>query len=311
MALLIDIRQPSWMVEEELRDVLSPMLPGVEILCGLEDGDLSDVTMAAVSRLHPGMVERLPNLQLVQKLGAGVETIMREPGLAPHVRVTRLTSAMPAHEVAEYCLTYALAHQRNVFAHDAAMREGRWEKIAPRKTGETTAAILGLGHIGQRAARMFADIGFRTLGWSRTAKTIDGVDCRCGDDALGPLLGEADIVASILPATPETRDLFDAELLGRMKPGALLINAGRGDLIVEDDLIAALDAGTPGHAVLDVFRTEPLPGNHAFWGHPKVTVTPHVSGWHLDDGLPDVAENYRRLSEGRPLLNEVDRGRGY
>lgn len=311
MVLLIDIRQPTWMQEDALRDVLSPMLRDVPILCGLEDGDLSTVTMAAVSRLHPGMVERLPNLQLVQKLGAGVETIMREKGLAPHVRVTRLISEMPANEVAEYCLTYALAFQRNVFAHDEAMREHLWQKIAPRKTHETTAAILGLGHIGRRAARMFSQAGFRTLGWSRTPKTINGVECRNGDDALASMLGEADIVASILPATPETHDLFDASLLGRMKPGALLINAGRGDLIVEDDLIAALEAGTPGHAVLDVFRTEPLPEGHAFWSHPKVTVTPHVSGWHLDDGLPDVAENYRRLTEGRPLLNEVDRGRGY
>lgn len=311
MALLIDIRQPSWMQENTLRDVLSPMLPGVPILCGLEDGDLSLVTMAAVSRLHPGMVERLPNLQLVQKLGAGVETIMRERGLAPHVRVARISSEMPAHEVAEYCLTYALGFQRNMLTHDGAMRAGRWEKIAPRKTRETTAAILGLGHIGQRAARMFASAGFRTLGWSRTQKTIEDVECRAGGEALGPLLGEADIVASILPATPETRDLFDANLLAQMKPGALLINAGRGDLIVDDALIAALDMGRPGHAVLDVFRTEPLPEDHVFWRHPKVTITPHVSGWHLDDGLPDVAENYRRLTDGRPLLNEVDRERGY
>ncbi|MEY8840145.1 NAD(P)-dependent oxidoreductase, partial [Cribrihabitans sp. XS_ASV171] len=111
--------------------------------------------------------------------------------------------------------------------------------------------------------------------------------------------------------TPATRDLFDERMLARMKPGATLLNAGRGDLIDEEALIAALFAGRPGHAVLDVTRTEPLPQDSRLWTHPGVTITPHVSGWHLGDAMADVAENYRRLTEGAPLLHEVDRRRGY
>ena len=311
MALLIDIRNPEWMTEEALRDRLAPLMPNVPILCGPEEGDLSDVRMAAVSRLYPGMAERLPKLDLVQKLGAGVESILDDPALPPQVRVARIVSDMPADEIAQYCLAYALRFARNMPAHEAAQREGRWEPLAPRRADTMTVAVLGLGQIGGRTARLFAATGFRTLGWSRTPKTLEGVACRAGMETLPAMLGEADVVAAILPATAQTRGLFDAALLARMKPGAVLVNAGRGDLIVDDDLLAALDAGTPGHAVLDVFHREPLPAGHPFWRHPQVTVTPHVSGWHIDDGLPVVAENYRRLIDGRPLLNEVDRTRGY
>ena len=152
---------------------------------------------------------------------------------------------------------------------------------------------------------------FRTLGWSRTPKAIDGVDCRAGPDALPGLLGECDYVVSILPSTPQTVDLFDASLLARMKPEAVLINAGRGDLIVEAALLDALDNDRLAGAVLDVFRAEPLPAGDPLLAHPKVTVTPHVSGWHLDGGFEDVAENYRRLMDGSALLHEVDRAAGY
>ncbi len=115
----------------------------------------------------------------------------------------------------------------------------------------------------------------------------------------------------MLPSTAATRGLFDAGTLAAMKPGAWLVNVGRGDLIVEADLVAALASGPLAGAVLDVFREEPLPAAHPFWGHPKIAITPHVSGWHLTGGLEDVAENYRRLQDGRPLLHEVDRDAGY
>jgi glyoxylate/hydroxypyruvate reductase A len=171
--------------------------------------------------------------------------------------------------------------------------------------------VLGVGQIGGHVARAFAALGFRALGWSRTPKAIEGVDCRHGPAALAPLLGACDYVISVLPSTAATRELFDAGNLAAMKPGAWLVNVGRGDSIVEADLLAGLDSGPLAGAVLDVFREEPLPAAHPFWGNPKITITPHVSGWHLTGGLEDVAENYRRLQGGRPLLHEIDRDAGY
>jgi glyoxylate/hydroxypyruvate reductase A len=311
MTLLIDIRQPVWLKEVDLRDRLAPLLPGVEILCRAPDAPLAGVTMAAVSRLYPGLVPLLPDLRLVQKLGAGVDTILTDPDLPADVRVTRLAAETPAREISEYALAYVLREQRNLLRHQADAAAGLWQKVAPRLTEHTTVGILGLGFIGARTATLFAGLGFRVLGWSRSPRTLEGVECHSGMDALPALLSQCDHVVSILPSTPQTRDLFDATLLAAMKPGSMLINAGRGDLIVDADLTAALDAGRPGIAVLDVFRTEPLPEAHPFWRDPRITITPHVSGWHQGDALLDVAENYRRLTEGRPLLHEVDRAIGY
>ena len=257
------------------------------------------------------MAKKLPNLKVVQKLGAGVESIINDPDLPADVAVTRLKPDVQAWEIAEYCLAYVLRQQRNMPFHEGNQQKKEWAAVAPKMTSETTIGVLGLGLIGGRTARTFAMLGFRVLGWSRSAKEMEGVDCRYGAEALPQMLGECDYVAAILPSTTETRDLFDAEMLAHMKEGATLINAGRGDLIVEEDLLAALDAGQVGHAVLDVFQTEPLPEDHRFWHHSRVTLTPHVSGWHAGDALRVVGENYERLVEGRPLLNVVDRTAGY
>ena len=311
MSLLLDIRLPEWMTEDALARRLAPKLPGVRIVAGPEVGTLDDVIMIATSQLDPGLVPRLPKLQLVQKLGAGVETMVAAPGLPDHVRVTRLAGDSAADEIAEYCLAYVLASQRNMAAHQADAKQGEWRQIAPRNRAETTIAVLGLGHIGGRTAQVFAGLGFPVIGWSRSPKDLPGVDCRHGPEALPRVLAAADHVCAILPSTPGTRWLFDAALLQHMKPGAQLINCGRGDLIVDADLLAALETGPIGHAVLDVFNEEPLPADHPYWHHQAVTVTPHVSGWRVDDALMDVAENYLRLVDGRPLLNEVDRATGY
>ncbi|MEO1328345.1 MAG: NAD(P)-dependent oxidoreductase [Pseudomonadota bacterium] len=306
---------PEWMTEAALRDALAPLLPGVEILAGQEAASdpaaRARVRALAVSRLFPGAVEGLSGLQLVQKLGAGVETIVSDPALPARVRVARLKPDEAAREIAEYCLAYGLGHLRHVWAHAADQAARAWRPRAPRGGDQATVAVLGLGHIGARVATSFAGLGIRTIGWSRGPKAVAGVESRHGLDALSGVLAGADIVAAALPSTPETVDLLDAARFAVMKPGALLINAGRGDLIVERDLLAALDAGRPGAAVLDVFRQEPLPAAHPFWTHPTVMVTPHVSGWRVDGGIGTVAENYRRLLDGRPLLHEVDRATGY
>ena len=311
MALLIDIGQPNWIPDESLRDTLAPMLPGVTIHCGRPDAPLEDVVMLATSVLPADVLRYLPKLQLIQKLGAGVESILRNPDLSPDVRVARLALDGQAGEIAEFVLAYVLRGQRNMARHEAGQAACRWDPIAPRRADRTSVGVLGLGLMGARIARLFASLDFRVLGWSRSQKEIEGVDCRAGPEALPGLLSECDYVASILPATPQTRDLFDAALFAAMKPGAVLINVGRGDLIVEQALLEALDKGGLGGAVLDTHREEPLPADHPFWRHPKITVTPHVAGWRIDGGPEDVAENYRRLTQGRPLLHEVDRDAGY
>lgn len=311
MALLIDIGHAGWMPEEEVRDEIAAVLPDADIRLRDDLGRASDITMIACSSLRPDLPAQLPNLALVQKLGAGVETIVAHPSLPPHVRVARLKPMEPAREIAEWALAYLLRDQRQLDDFAAAQSRREWMPMAPRKTRQTRAAVLGLGHIGATTACLLRDLGFITTGWSTSPKQIDGVTCLHGPDALPALLADQDYVVAILPSTEATHHLFDADMLARMKPGAALLNAGRGTLIDEPALLRALDAGTPGRAVLDVTATEPLPADDPLWSHPGVTITPHVSGWHLGDALKDVAENYRRLTSGAPLLHEVDRIRGY
>lgn len=311
MALLIDVGHGGWMSAEEIREEIRAHAPDADIRVRGAPGDRAGVRMLAVSRLDPDLPAQLPDLQLVQKLGAGVETIVAHPALPAHIRVARLKPEAPAREIAEYCLAYILRAQRNMAFHDAEQAARRWSPAAPRVTSDTAVGVLGLGHIGGRCAALLRDLGFRVKGWSRAPRALAGIDCRHGAAALPQLLGECDHVCAILPSTPRTRGLFGPALLAAMKPGATLLNAGRGDLIDEAALLAALDGGAPGRAVLDVTAAEPLPADSPLWAHPRVTITPHVSGWHLGDAFRDVAENYRRLMAGAPLLHEIDRARGY
>jgi len=311
MALLIATGVTDWISDEEIRNDVQAVAPDADIRIAADPGNPDDITMMAVVRLSTSLAGRLKNLQLVQKLGAGVETLVDHPALGPHVRVARLKPDAPAHEIAEYCLAYILWRQRNMARHAQAQARRDWHAIAPRQADQTTVGVLGLGHIGGQVARSLRDARFRVLGWSRTPRRIDGVECLSGAQALPAMLGRCDHVAAILPSTQDTRGLLDAGLLARMKPGAMLINAGRGDLIDEAALIACLDDGPLAHAVLDVVRREPLPPDDPLWAHPGVTITPHVSGWHLGDAMRDVAENYRRLGAGAAVLHEVDRARGY
>ncbi len=311
MALLIKVGHEGWMTDAQIADEVRSYDPTLDVRTPDKLGDPSEIRMVAVSRLDPELPALLPNLALVQKLGAGVETIVNHPALGPDVRVTRLKPDAPAREIAEFFLAYVLRQQRQMDHYDAAQARASWEPVEPREADKTVVGVLGLGHIGGRTAGMFRDVGFHVEGWSRSPKEIDGVTCHHGEDALAPLLARCDYVCAILPSTHNTRDMFNATLLAGMKPTGVLLNAGRGDLIVEEDLITALDKGQLGGAVLDVTRTEPLPADNPLWTHDKVTITPHVSGWHLGNALKDVAENMRRLNEGASLLHGVNRAEGY
>ncbi len=311
MAMLIDVGHGGWMTSEEIRDIVLTYDGTLDVRTRNAMGDVGDVRMLAVSGLAAELPGLLPNLELVQKLGAGVETIVSHQALPDHVRVTRLRPDAPAREIAEYCLAYILREQRQMRFYETEQAARRWSSVEPRYTPESVVAVLGLGHIGGRTAGMLRDVGFQVMGWSRSPKFIDGVTCFHGQNALNEILGQADYVCAILPSTADTRGMFGPDQFAAMKPGSILINVGRGDLIDEGALMDALDTGPVAGAVLDVLSTEPLPPDDPLWAQPGVTITPHVSGWHLDDAFGDVAENYKRLLAGTPLLHEVDRQRGY
>ena len=311
MALLIDIKHPDWITDEALRDALLEYYPEADIRTGADPGNLDQIEMLTVSSYFPGEALKYPNLRVIQKTGAGVNNILADAGLPASVQVVRLRSGTAGVEMAEYALACVLQEQRHLRQYHKQQARSEWISYPPRIAADTTVAVLGLGRIGELVARRFVDNGFRVSGWSRGQKRLDGVDCHTGEAGLHATVEAADYVISVLPSTLATRGMFDRELFARFNPAAFFINVGRGDLVDENDLIAALDEGALIGAVLDVMSTEPLPEESPLWLHPRVQLTPHISGYHLGDAIADIAENYRRLQAGEALLNPVDRELGY
>ena len=311
MALLIDIKHPDWMTDEALRDELLRHYPDADIRVGAAPGDPAEIEMLTVSGYFPGEALEYPNLKVIQKTGAGVNNILADEDLPASIRVTRLDTSVSGAEMAEYALAYVLQEQRHLRVYHAQQARSEWLHYPPRKAAETLVAVLGLGRIGQLVARRFLDNGFGVIGWSRSRKSLADVRCYAGPEELPDVVGEADYVISVLPSTPATRGLFDAALFARFNPRSFFINVGRGDLVDEAGLVEALDGGCLEGAVLDVMSVEPLPADSPLWLHPRVQLTPHVSGYHLGDAVADIAENYRRLQRGEALLHAVDRDLGY
>lgn len=312
MTILVDVDQDAWLDGRVLRDRLAAALPGVEV-ARFDDGfDPDRVTFLVCSRLRPDLAARLPRLALVQKPGAGVETMLTGD-LPQGVRLARVRSDAQALEMTEFALAAVLSDRRRLARFAALQRARDWRPEAPPE-GPGAVAVLGLGSIGAHIAAAFAALDWRVTGWSRGPKTLPGIRTLAGRETLPEALGAAEHVVAVLPSTPDTRGLIDAATLPAFRPGALFVNLGRGDLVDEAALLAALDAGRPGRAFLDVTRAEPLPPESPLWSHPAVTITPHVSGFHVGDALADIAENWRRLAAGAgpgALLGEVDRSRGY
>ncbi len=243
-------------------------------------------------------------------LWAGVETIVTNATLTQPL--VRMVDAGLERGMVEWVAGHALRHHLGLDAHING-QDGIWRGgVVPPLAADRPVTVLGLGALGRVCATTLAGIGFNVTGWSRTPKSIPGLRCLSGDAGLRAALSGAEIAVLLLPLTQQTESVMNAGRLALLAPGAVLLNPGRGGLIDEDDLLAALDTGPLGHATLDVFRIEPLPRTHPFWTHPKVTVTPHIaSETRPATASRVIAENIRRSEAGQPLLNRVDRALGY
>jgi glyoxylate/hydroxypyruvate reductase len=296
------------------RDALERALPReCFVVSSDEAGDAAAIDIAVVANPLPGALAGLPGLRLIQSLWAGVDRLLADPGLPADVPLARMVDPALAAAMAETALWAVLGLQRGFFDYARQQAAREWRQLPQRRADETRVAVLGLGAMGRTVAARLARQGFRVTGWSASGHAaIDGVVVCGGADALPSVLADADIVVNLLPLTDATRGLFDAKAFASMRRGAGFVNLARGAHVVEADLLAALDAGRIGHAVLDVFAVEPLPPGHAFWSHPRVTLLPHVAA--LTDARSAaalVAANVRALREGRALAHLVDRQRGY
>jgi glyoxylate/hydroxypyruvate reductase len=282
-------------------------------------GDPADVTYACAWYAPRGTLADFPNLKVVFSLGAGVEHIVGDPTL-PNVQVVRIVDPDLTMRMTEYVVLHVLLHHRRQRLYDAQQRARHWFEHEQPPASAVAVGVMGLGVLGSAAAQALARLGFRTAGWSRTARRAEmlpGIETFHGADGLDAFLARTEILVCLLPATPVTLGILRLKLLRKLKRdgaagGASLINAGRGVLQVDADVLAALDDDTLAGASLDVFPTEPLPVESPFWTHPKVTITPHNAA-ASDPGalVANIVRQIERHEAGQPLEHVIDRAAGY
>lgn len=281
--------------------LLRAALPGETLVTEPADAtEAAGVDIAIVANPPAGALQGLPNLRLIQSLWAGVDRLLADTSIPPEVPLARMVDPAMNEAMAETALWAVLSLQRDFVDYAVQQRQRRWQQHPQRRADDVRVAVLGLGQMGRAVVRRLELNGYRVAGWS----TREG--------QLVTLLAASDIVINLLPLTPDTRGLFDTKCFAAMRRGASLVNLARGGHVVDADLLAALDAGQLRHAVLDVFHGEPLPADHPFWSHPRVTLLPHVAAQtDARSAAAIVAANVKRWRAGEPVANLVDRARGY
>ncbi|SLN75739.1 2-hydroxyacid dehydrogenase [Roseisalinus antarcticus] len=250
-----------------------------------------------------------PRLKAVLGLWAGVESIVGNETLT--VPLARMVDPGLANGMVEWVTGHVLRHHLGMDAH-IVNPDHLWAPSPPPLARNRRVTILGLGELGTACGTALARLGFDVTGWSRTPRSVPDLRCLAGPSELETAIDGAEILVLLLPLTPETENTLDAPRLARLSPGAVVLNPGRGALVDDTALLAALESGQVGHATLDTFRTEPLPADHPYWQNDQVTVTPHIaSATRPDTASVVIAENLRRAIDGAPLLHLVDRSRGY
>ena len=256
-------------------------------------------------------LDEQPQIKALFNIGAGVDGLLKRR-LPMQTRVVRLDDAGMSVQMAEYVCHAVIRHFREFDGYDADVKQGRWSYRKPRSRADCAVGVMGLGVLGARVAQALRVFEFPVNGWSRNPKVIDGVRGFSGSGGFNDFLAASRVLVNLLPLTPDTQDILNRETLSRLKPGGYVINVARGAHLVEDDLIALIDAGHLSGATLDVFRTEPLPAGHPFWTHPKITVTPHTSARTLrDESIAQIAGKILALDRGAPIAGVVDPVRGY
>lgn len=305
-----------WHVED-WRERFQALLPEMPIVTLGEPFDRRAVHYVACWKHPGGSLAGLPNLAVIFSLGAGVDFLFADERL-PQVPIARVVDPDLTTRMSEYVVLHCLSILRQQRRYERQQREKLWEDDRNQPAARSVrVGVMGLGELGLDAVQKLKVMGFDVAGWSRSPKSIEGLATYAGEDGMTDFLSRTDILVSLLPLTPDTRGLINADLLARLAQngrlgGPFLINAGRGGLQVEADILAALDAGTLKGAVLDVFEQEPLPAQSGLWDHPAVVVTPHNAAMSEPEAIATlIAAQIRRIEAGGTLENVADPARGY
>jgi glyoxylate/hydroxypyruvate reductase A len=282
-------------------------------------GNRDEINYALAWHPPEGELATFPNLHLIVSVGAGVDHLFGDKTL-PDVPIVRYVDPDLTTRMVQYVVLHTLFHVRRMSEHLLQQREARWEYLPEPMPSEVRVGIMGIGVLGQAAAKALTALGYKLRGWSRSPKTVEGVDCFAGSDGLDAFLAATDILVVLLPLTPDTRHVINADLIAKLStsgrhhrlPGPVLINAGRGGLQVEDDIRQCLSEGTLYAASLDVFETEPLPAESPLWQLENLVITPHNAAESATESIVQYfIRQITRLEAGEPLENVVDSKIGY
>jgi glyoxylate/hydroxypyruvate reductase A len=293
--------------------------PTLDVRVAPELGDPADIRYALAWQPHPGLLQTLPNLRLIISIGAGVDHLLRDRELPP-VRIARYVDPDLTQRMVAYVVLNVLYHHRRMCEFREQQSQKIWKYLPEPAADELRVGIMGLGVLGAACAPALGAFGYRLAAFSRTAKSLPGVSCYTGRAGLDAFLAATDILAVLLPLTAETRGILDRRLIRKLArgggsgrlPGPVLINAGRGGLQRDADILACLNAGELYAASLDVFEAEPLPHSSPLWSHPRVVITPHIAAESTPTAIARYAlEQIRRDANGEAIPHLVDRAQGY
>jgi len=292
---------------------LAPHLPrGETLLLASECADKSTVDIALAANPPWGTLATFPNLRFVQSLWAGVDRLLADPALPTDITIARLVDPEMAQAMLEGTVAATLYVHRQYPAYLRQQAQATWHPLPQPTAGRRRVGLLGLGQMGLPVARALVTLGFEVHAWGQQPRSVPGCYYSWGEAGLEPVLTGAEILINLLPLTPATRGILNSHLFARLPRGATLINFGRGAHLQDADLLEALRTGQLGHAVLDVFQQEPLPPEHSFWAHPRITVLPHIAAaTDLSTAAPIAMRNVAAFREGRELTGVVSRSRGY
>ena len=304
---------------EEFAAVARSLAPDLDLRVAPDVGNAADIHYALAWWPQPGLLKTLPNLRLIVSVGAGVDHLFSDPDL-PHVPIVRFVDPDLTGRMVEYIALHVLYHHRRMSEFRELQARKVWKYLPEPAAHEVRVGLMGLGVLGSAAAGALKVFGYQVRGWSRSPKSLAGVKCYAGEGELDAFLADTDILAVLLPLTPDTRGTIDRGLIAKLSrrgrderlPGPVLINAGRGGLQVDADILAALEAGELYAASLDVFEAEPLPHSSPLWSHPRVVVTPHNAA----ESAPAAIVRYalRQIAahrKGEAIDHVVDPRRGY
>ncbi|MBS6437367.1 MULTISPECIES: 2-hydroxyacid dehydrogenase [Pantoea] len=290
---------------------LAQHAPDIQLHLWPETGDPLEVEMLIAWQPPERLLETFPGLKALLSVGAGADQFDLA-ALPPDLPVVRMIEPGLTQGMVEYVTFAVLGIHRDMVRYLQQQRDAQWQAHSVRPATARRVGVMGLGELGQATLRQLAALGFDCAGWSRTPRQLDGVRCFHGAAQRAAFLARCDILVCLLPLTAETRGLLNRDLFAQLPPGAALVQAGRGAQLNHADLLAALDSGRLGAAVIDVTDPEPLPPSHPFWRHPAIWLTPHIaSQTQNESAVAALLENLRRYQRGEPMIGLIDRTRGY